>query len=77
MSNSKEALEYLKSYPTLKKWVCQCVGCQLIGYKEELPEDIYPGMAAQSIRKLFRPLKIDEYGLCEECSRIKERLEEK
>lgn len=62
---------YLKMYPQLRrKWINQCVGCQQEGYKPDMPKNIFPGIAAQSLRKYFQPLNVDEHGLCEICSKV-------
>jgi hypothetical protein len=69
MARSKDGLLYLKMYPELRrKWINQCVCCQHVGHKPELPEEIYPGGAAQNLRRYFRPLALDARGLCEQCA---------
>lgn len=59
--------DYLDMYPKLRRWVNQCVACQTQGYKPEMPEDIYPGVAAQNLRRYFTPLVVDENGFCDQC----------
>ncbi|GCB34519.1 hypothetical protein [Bacteroides faecalis] len=59
---------YIKQYPQAKNWLNQCVICQEIGYKPEMPENIYPGVLAQNIRKLFKPLPVNEHGICAQCA---------
>lgn len=59
---------YLKQYPETKRWLNQCIICQSIGYKPELPEHIHPGMMAQNIRKYFSVLYVNELNICEECN---------
>ncbi len=60
--------EYLTMYPKLRRrWINQCVACQAQGYKPEMPKDIHPGIAAQNLRHYFRPLGVDENGLCDQC----------
>jgi hypothetical protein len=62
---------YLKQYPDLNRWLNQCPSCGARGYKPELPDNIYPhfNVAADNLRKFFRPLAINELGLCEQCAR--------
>jgi hypothetical protein len=59
---------YLQMYPKLRKWINQCVACNAIGYKPTMPEDIYPGIAAQNIRHLFSELALNDDGLCSICA---------
>jgi len=59
---------YLEMYPELRKWINQCVACQREGYKPDMPEDIYPGVAAQNIRKYFKELELNKTGLCSVCA---------
>ncbi|MBC7921406.1 MAG: hypothetical protein H7Z75_10000 [Ferruginibacter sp.] len=61
-----EGENYLRMYPGLEKWINQCVICQTKGYKPEIPEKIFPGIAAQNIKKFFPPLELNG-GICEEC----------
>ena len=61
--------EYLQMYPNLRKrWINQCAACQREGCKPELPEDIYPGIAAKNLRGYFEPLTLNEHGFCEQCA---------
>ncbi len=59
--------EYLTMYPKLRRWMNQCVACQRQGYKPEMPDDIYPGVAARNLRRFFEPLELDDNGFCEQC----------
>lgn len=70
-----EGEEYLKMYPQLKKWINQCVACQDIGYKPELPLELSTwggetSAAAQNLRKFFKPLQVNEVGLCDMCKKF-------
>jgi len=67
--NKDEGKSYLQIYPELRKWINQCVACQREGYKPNMPEDIFPGVAAENIRKYFRELELNEIGLCSICAR--------
>lgn len=59
---------YLKQYPEIRRWLNQCIICQTIGYKPDLPDNITPGMMAQNIRKYFTVLSVDELSICDECA---------
>lgn len=58
---------YLKQYPKAKRWLNQCIVCQSVGYKPEMPEKIHPGYLAENIRKLFPLLSVNEISICEQC----------
>ena len=68
-NNFKDKDAYLKQYPNAKKWLNECIICQTIGYKPEMPKDIYPGLLAQNIRKMFSPLFVNELSVCLECAK--------
>ena len=65
--------EYLAMYPKLNRWMNRCAGCQRLGYKPELPYQIYPWPSAvpANLRRFFSPLEVDEDGLCEQCRAAK------
>ena len=67
-THSNDGLLYLQDYPQLRKWINQCVACQQVGSKPELPDSIGVGVAARNLRRYFRPLLLNEIGLCEQCS---------
>ena len=60
---------YLQQYPGAWKWLNQCVICDTIGYKPEMPEKITPGFLAHNIRLLFTPLAVNTIGVCEDCAK--------
>jgi hypothetical protein len=64
---NRDGNEYLTMYPKLRRWINQCVACQREGYKPEMPDDIYPGIAARNLRRYFDPMEVDKDGLCEQC----------
>jgi hypothetical protein len=70
--NNRDGMEYLDMYPGLrKKWINQCIGCQEIGYKPDLPKVLYPATAAAAnLRRYFNVLELNEFGLCNLCSRL-------
>jgi hypothetical protein len=69
---------YIAQYPKLQKWIIQCVACKKQGYRPDLPEQIGIGVAAQNIRYFFRPIILNEDGICDECQQaLLGTLEEK
>lgn len=57
---------YLEMYPYLRrKWMNQCVACQIIGYKPELPLEEWLNLS-----KYFNSLSLNHIGLCEVCDRF-------
>lgn len=73
-----EGASYLSSYPKLQKWMNTCVCCGAVGYKPETPAALTTRFAgeefetrgAQNLRRFYRPLKVNEDGLCETCERL-------
>jgi hypothetical protein len=68
MGVGKDKDSYLKQYPEAKKWLNQCIICQSVGYKPELPEKIHPGYLAENIRRFFLALTVNEISACEQCA---------
>lgn len=74
--NRQTGEDYLRQYPRFKKWIVRCMACGQTGYRLDLPEETttrmfreeIPTAAAQNIRKFFRPLVLDQNGLCDQCS---------
>jgi hypothetical protein len=66
-SKNREKRQYTKMYPEIKKWLNECMICHSIGYKPEMPENIYPGMLAQNIKKFYNQLNVNELNICDEC----------
>ena len=65
--------EYLDSFPKLKKWMNECVGCHKQGYKPDTPDQIAVlegSVHGYMIKKYFSPLSIDEDGYCEVCAQL-------
>ena len=58
-------LEYLKMYPEMKKWVKQCVACQIHGYDPNMPND---ARGARNIKAYFPPIEFSDIGLCDQCN---------
>ena len=67
MRKTTEKEQYRKQYPQCEKWLQQCLICQTVGYKPEMPEQIGEGLLSQTIRKLYNELELNEIGLCEVC----------
>ena len=68
-SRNRDKENYSKQYPEIEKWLNECMVCHTIGYKPNLPEQIHPGILAENIRKSYNVLKLDEIGICEDCSK--------
>jgi hypothetical protein len=51
--------------PRTRKWMLQCVGCRRWGYRHDAPPRFF-GRA--HLKKHFEELKLDDKGLCEQCS---------
>jgi len=64
--NEKE--QYRQQYPQCEKWLQQCIICQTVGYKPEMPTQVGVGRLSQNIRKLYDKLPLNEFGLCEICA---------
>ena len=60
-----DGLLYLDTYPWLGKWINQCVACQRLGYRPELPEK---HVAARNLRSYFPELALNDQGLCDQCA---------
>ena len=78
MNRRDEGLEYLKQYPKLNKWINRCICCGAIGYSSDLPEQLtssdkqgeFITVGAQNLRYYFRPLDVNEIGVCETCQKF-------
>ncbi len=75
MRQKKDSELYLKMYPDLLKWINECPLCHTKGYKPEMPDHVggQYSIAAKNIRKYFRPLDVDDNGICLECSKQLDR----
>ena len=62
--------EYIQAFPKFKKWINECICCHRKGYNPAMPNKISEGFGAYYIRKYFRPLELDEKGLCAVCRRL-------
>ena len=68
---------YLETYPELHRWLNVCGGCGARGTRPDLPDNLYPrpNFAAEYLRGYFRPLVLNEMGLCEQCAAAVASLE--
>ncbi|MGN1030485.1 MAG: hypothetical protein ACI4PQ_02670 [Butyricicoccaceae bacterium] len=72
MNYRGEAEAYISQYPELKKWINECMVCHTKGYRPDMPEQVggASSIAAHHIKKLFRPLALNEAGICPQCARF-------
>lgn len=72
---------YIQQFPQLKKWINTCVCCGESGYDPSLPEVLTSSwgqgeiktVAADHIRKFFKPMCVNELGICEDCQKVHNR----
>lgn len=66
--------EYLILYPNLRKWINECAICHIKGYKPAMTENMYPypSVNTNKLRYYFKPLNLNEEGICESCMKKKE-----
>ena len=67
MSKVGAGEEYLAMYPHFHRWMNTCAACGHTGYKPEMPPNDDPAFKGQNLRKYFRPLALNDAGLCEQC----------
>lgn len=58
--NGHHPEDWVRQY---QKWIVQCQGCQIMGYRHDLPEHY----SFNVVRKVFKPLTLNGNGLCEMC----------
>ncbi len=66
-SKSRDKDSYLKQYPEAKRWLNQCIVCQSLGYKPEMPDKITPGYLAENLRSFLPELAVNDLSVCEQC----------
>jgi hypothetical protein len=69
MPKAGEKEESRRQHPRSEKWLQQCIICQTIGYKPDMPKTIGIGLLAENIRKLYIELELNISYMCNECSR--------
>lgn len=56
-------------YPEIKMLINECVISKTIGYKPNLPENIYWGDLAQNSRKIYDVLKGNKINIYNDCEK--------
>jgi hypothetical protein len=65
----RERKHLLELSPSFAKWINTCISCGVQGYKPTMsPEYFFAGIGFYDIQRLFEELRLDEYGLCPQCS---------
>ena len=73
MKKSDGGEAYLNSYPKLRKWINECQCCHIKGYKPNMPDKITiveGSLEVYFIKKYFKPLELNEDGLCKTCAKF-------
>lgn len=64
MKKGNEGERYLEQYPPFKKWINQCVVCQIKGIKASMPDE---QVGHKNLKKFFMVLELDDLGRCSSC----------
>jgi hypothetical protein len=64
-----ESYLYLKMYPRLRKWINQCVACQTMGHRPDMPHD---EPWSKNLARYFPELPLNSTGLCAQCGKMDE-----
>lgn len=73
MKKNNKGEEYINSFPKLKKWINECLCCHEKGYNPSMPDKITTvdgSLEVYYIKKYFKPLSVNEEGLCLQCEKI-------
>lgn len=73
MKKNNKGEEYIKAFPKLKKWINECLCCHEKGYNPSMPDKITivdGSLEVYYIKKYFKPLYVNEDGLCSQCEKI-------
>ena len=62
--------EYIRKFPKFKRWINECVCCHKKGYDPSIPEKLGDGLGVYYIKKYYKPLELNEIGLCSVCSKL-------
>ena len=65
--------DYISKFPKLKKWINECQCCHEKGYDPNMPEKITTvegSLEVYYIKKYFKPLSLNEFGVCNACSKF-------
>ncbi len=73
MKKNNKGEEYINAFPKLKKWINECLCCHEKGYNPSMPDKITTvdrSLEVYYIKKYFKPLSVNEEGLCSQCEKI-------
>ncbi|MCR5309127.1 MAG: hypothetical protein K6E21_03350 [Bacilli bacterium] len=73
MKKSDRGEDFLNAHPKFRKWINECKCCHCKGYKLEMPDKITVvegSLEVYYIKKYFKPLELNEDGLCETCAKF-------
>ena len=62
--------EYIEAFPKFKKWINECACCHSKRYDPSMPDQISEGLGSYYIKKYFKPMPLNEDGICEVCQRL-------
>lgn len=65
--------KYIVKFPKLKKWINECRCCHDRGYNPRIPEkitEVEGSLEVFYIKKFFKPLELNDDGLCKVCEKI-------
>lgn len=64
--------EFLSMHPAQRKWINECSMCHQRGYKPDILEQLYPypPTETRNLRCYFKPLALNNKGICEECNKF-------
>ncbi len=71
-----EGEEYINAFPRFKKWINECLCCHEKGYNPSMPDKITTvdgSLEVYFIKKYFKPLPLNEDGLCAHCEKLLKR----
>lgn len=77
MDRKTEALNYLKQYLKMTKWMNTCSCCGTMGYDPDMPEKItsrdgnreYNIVFSRNIKKYFPSLRVNDMWMCDICQK--------
>lgn len=73
MKKDNEGESYITANRGLEKWINGCICCHTKGYKLEMLERVRSNdhnCGTYFIKKYFKPLKLNENGLCSVCEKL-------
>ena len=78
MRRNKKGEDYVMAFPKLNKWINECLCCHEKGYNPSMPEKITTvegSLEVHYIKKYFKPLELNENGVCMVCSKLLDKKE--